>query len=169
MQQACPSGLCSAAQENQSRGPAKVRQVQPGRLKAGSSARYAPSETGLNHCGRHEGNRLAAPLSPRLFDGGGAHQARPHARLREDRRSARLPHRGERCLAEAQSQGGTQRGVTGMPRPSFDREVIEVEIGRVRSLDLDALRTLWRVTFRSSPPPVCVENLIWVDAAMKLA
>jgi hypothetical protein len=36
--------------------------------------------------------------------------------------------------------------------PSFDREAIEAEIDRVRSLDLDELRTLWRVTFRSSPP-----------------
>jgi hypothetical protein len=35
-----------------------------------------------------------------------------------------------------------------MPRPSFDREAIEAEISRVRSLGLDALRTLWRVTFR---------------------
>jgi hypothetical protein len=42
--------------------------------------------------------------------------------------------------------------MTGMPRSLFDREAIEAEIGRVRSLDLDELRTLWRVTFRSSPP-----------------
>ena len=39
-----------------------------------------------------------------------------------------------------------------MPRPSFDREAIETEIDRVRSLGLDELRTLWCVTFRSSPP-----------------
>jgi len=32
--------------------------------------------------------------------------------------------------------------LTGMPRPSFDREAIEAEIGRVRSLGLDELRTL---------------------------
>ncbi len=41
--------------------------------------------------------------------------------------------------------------MTGMPRPAFDCEAIEAEIVRVRSLGLDALRTLWRVTFRSSP------------------
>src|ERR1700716_1447677 len=40
-----------------------------------------------------------------------------------------------------------------MPRPSFEREGIEAEIDRVRSLGLDVLRTLWRTTFRSSPPP----------------
>src|ERR1700737_3673976 len=160
MQQACPSGLCSASQENQSRGSAKVGQAQPGRLKAGSSARDAPSETGRDHRDHHAGNRLAAPLGPRLFDGGGAHQARPDARLREDRRSARLPHRRKRCLAEAQSQAGPQGGVTGMPRPSFDRAAIETEIVRVRSLGLDALRTLWRVTFRSSPPPAFTKDLM---------
>src|ERR1700730_8395004 len=155
---ACPSGLCSASQENQSRGPARVRQAQPGRLKAGSGARDAPSETGRDHRDHHAGNRLAAPLGPRLFDGGGAHQARPDARLREDRRSARLPHRRKRCLAEAQSQAGPQGGVTGMPRP--DRAAIETEIVRVRSLGLDALRTLWRVTFRSSPPPAFTKDLM---------
>src|SRR6202023_955839 len=130
----------------------KRRPSPAGQTQSSSSARYAPSETGRDHRDHHAGNRLAAPLGPRLFDGGGAHQARPDARLREDRRSARLPHRRKRCLAQAQSQAGPQGGVTGMPRPLFDREVIEVEIGRVRSLDLDELRTLWRVTFRSSPP-----------------
>jgi hypothetical protein len=50
--------------------------------------------------------------------------------------------------------------VTGMPRPSFDREAIEAEISRVRSLGLDALRTLWRVTFRSSPPPAFSKDLM---------
>ena len=40
-----------------------------------------------------------------------------------------------------------------MPRPSVEREGIEAEIDRVRSLGVDSLRTLWRTTFRSSPPP----------------
>jgi Protein of unknown function (DUF2924) len=47
-----------------------------------------------------------------------------------------------------------------MPLPSFDREAIEVEINRVRSLGVDALRTLWRTTFRSSPPPGFSKDLI---------
>jgi Protein of unknown function (DUF2924) len=47
-----------------------------------------------------------------------------------------------------------------MPRPSFDREAIEAEIGRVRSLDFDGLRTLWRVTFRSCPPPAFTKDLM---------
>jgi hypothetical protein len=47
-----------------------------------------------------------------------------------------------------------------MPRPSFDREAIETEIGRVRSLGLDELRTLWRVTFRSPPPPAFTKDLM---------
>jgi Protein of unknown function (DUF2924) len=43
---------------------------------------------------------------------------------------------------------------------SFDREAIEAEIDRVRSLGLDDLRTLWRTTFRSSPPPGFTKDLI---------
>jgi len=50
--------------------------------------------------------------------------------------------------------------VTGMPRPASDRAAIETEIVRVRSLGLDALRTLWRVTFRSSPPPAFTKDLM---------
>jgi hypothetical protein len=40
-----------------------------------------------------------------------------------------------------------------MAQRSCDREAIEAEVERVRSLGLDELRTLWRTTFRSSPPP----------------
>jgi Protein of unknown function (DUF2924) len=47
-----------------------------------------------------------------------------------------------------------------MPRPSFEREGIEAEIDRVRSLGVDSLRTLWRTTFRSSPPPAFSKDLI---------
>jgi hypothetical protein len=47
-----------------------------------------------------------------------------------------------------------------MPSPSFDREAIEAEIDRVRSLGLDGLRTLWRTTLRSSPPPAFTKDLI---------
>jgi hypothetical protein len=47
-----------------------------------------------------------------------------------------------------------------MPRPLFDRDAIEAEIDRLRSIDLDALRTLWRVTFRSSPPPAFTKDLM---------
>jgi hypothetical protein len=47
-----------------------------------------------------------------------------------------------------------------MPRPSFDREAIETEIDRVRSLGLDELRTLWRVTFRSSPSSAFSKDLM---------
>ena len=47
-----------------------------------------------------------------------------------------------------------------MPHPSFDREEIEAEINRLRSLGLEALRTLWRGAFRSSPPPAFSKNLM---------
>jgi hypothetical protein len=39
-----------------------------------------------------------------------------------------------------------------MLKRSSDREAIEAEIERIRSLGLGELRSLWRTTFRSSPP-----------------
>jgi Protein of unknown function (DUF2924) len=47
-----------------------------------------------------------------------------------------------------------------MPSSALDREAIETEIDRLRSLGLDELRTLWRVTFRSSPPPAFTKDLM---------
>src|ERR1700758_2095125 len=43
---------------------------------------------------------------------------------------------------------------------SLDRTAIEAEIDRIRSLGLDELRTLWRVTLRSSPPPGLSKDLV---------
>jgi hypothetical protein len=47
-----------------------------------------------------------------------------------------------------------------MVRRSSDREAIDAEIDRVRSLGLDKLRTLWRATLRSSPPPAFTKDLM---------
>ena len=47
-----------------------------------------------------------------------------------------------------------------MPSSALDREAIEAEIDLVRSLGLDELRTLWRATFRSPPPPAFAKDLI---------
>jgi Protein of unknown function (DUF2924) len=77
-----------------------------------------------------------------------------------DRRRACLSHRRKRRLVEAQRQVGSQGGVTGMPRPASDREAIEAEIAHVRSLGLDELHTLWRLTFRSAPPPAFTKDLM---------
>ena len=41
-----------------------------------------------------------------------------------------------------------------------DRDEIEAEIERIRSLGLDELRARWRATFRSSPPPVFTKDLV---------
>jgi hypothetical protein len=46
-----------------------------------------------------------------------------------------------------------------MSRQSPDREAIEAEIDRIRSLGLDELRAPWRTTFRSSPPPAFSKDL----------
>jgi hypothetical protein len=47
-----------------------------------------------------------------------------------------------------------------MSERSPDREAIEAEIDRIRSLGLDDLRTLWRTTFRSSPPQGFTKDLV---------
>jgi hypothetical protein len=47
-----------------------------------------------------------------------------------------------------------------MPRPLFECEAVEAEIDRVRSLRVEALRTLWRTTFRSSPPPAFSKDIL---------
>src|SRR6202040_2136900 len=47
-----------------------------------------------------------------------------------------------------------------MPSSALDREAIEAEIDRLRSLGLDELRTLWRATFRSPPPLAFAKDLI---------
>jgi hypothetical protein len=46
-----------------------------------------------------------------------------------------------------------------MLKRSSDREAIEAEIERIRSLGLGELRALWRTTFRSSPPAGFTKDL----------
>lgn len=48
----------------------------------------------------------------------------------------------------------------GMLKRSPDREAIEAEIERIRSLGLDSLRALWWTTFRSSPPSGFTKDLV---------
>jgi hypothetical protein len=43
---------------------------------------------------------------------------------------------------------------------SSERDEIEAEIERIRSLGLDGLRARWRATFRSSPPPAFTKDLV---------
>jgi hypothetical protein len=47
-----------------------------------------------------------------------------------------------------------------MLKRSSDREAIEAEIERIRSLGLDELRALWRTTFRSAPPSGFTKDLV---------
>jgi Protein of unknown function (DUF2924) len=47
-----------------------------------------------------------------------------------------------------------------MPNPPFNLGAIEAELDRIRPLGVDALRSLWRATFRASPPPGFTKDLI---------
>jgi hypothetical protein len=52
---------------------------------------------------------------------------------------------------------------------SVDPTVIEAEIDLIRSLGLDALRTRWRMTFGSMPPPALTKDLIARMIAYRLS
>ena len=46
------------------------------------------------------------------------------------------------------------------PMRSDHEQALEAEISRIRALGLNELRTLWRSTFRSPPPPPFTKDLI---------
>ena len=82
--------------------------------------------------------------------GGGAQETRPDAGVGQDRRGAHLSHHGEEQSAQEQEPVGSHGGVTGMRGSSLDREAVEAEIDRARSLGFDELRALWRATLRKA-------------------
>ena len=63
--------------------------------------------------------------------------------LREDPRRARLRYRCKRCATRKESQGRVDPQCLAPVGP----QAIEAEVDHVRSLGIDALRTLWRMTF----------------------
>ena len=75
--------------------------------------RNASAGTGQHHRRHRQSNGLAAALSSRVLRRRGAQEARPHARVREDRHRAGLPHSGQE--SRTQEQGPTQGGMTGSP------------------------------------------------------
>lgn len=46
------------------------------------------------------------------------------------------------------------------PMRSDHQPTLEAEVARIRALGLTELRTLWRSTFRSSPPPAFTKDLV---------
>ena len=93
--------------------PATVGKAQPACFQAIPRDRNASAGTGQHHRRHRQSNRLAAALSSRVLRRRGAQEARPHARVREDRHRAGLPHRGQE--SRAQEQGAPQGGMTGSP------------------------------------------------------
>jgi Protein of unknown function (DUF2924) len=47
-----------------------------------------------------------------------------------------------------------------MPQSTSDREAVEAEVDRIRSLGCDELRSLWHATFRAAPPPGFTKDLV---------
>src|SRR6202521_4513983 len=105
-----PSGPLLAARE------AGIRlSNQPEGFEAGPGDRDAPPPPGHNRSRHHEGDRMAAPLGPRLLYLGGAQQARPDARVREEWWRPGLPHCGREYRAEAQDRAARRRDAHGSP------------------------------------------------------
>ena len=90
-----------------------VDKTQPACFQAIPRARDAPAGTGQHHRRHRQSNRLAAALSSWILRRRGAQEARPHARVREDRHRAGLPHRGQK--SRTQGQGAPQGGMTRSP------------------------------------------------------
>ena len=106
------SGLCCSSKDAHRCSLSTAGQAQPGRLKAGPRDRDAPPPAGSNHCGDHEGDRLAVALGARLLCWGSAQETRPDPCIREDRQGAGLSHYRRESRNEAQGKSGSQGGVT---------------------------------------------------------
>ena len=129
-------------------------------VEAGGGDRHAAGPARCDRRGHHEGDRLATALGARLLRRGGAQEARPDAGVGEDRRQTHLPDQRQAGRRQRQEQARSQGRVTRMSERSPDREAVEAEIDRIRSLGLDDLRVLWRTTFRSSPPQGFTKDLV---------
>src|SRR6516165_6858459 len=98
---------------------------------------------------------LGAWLSCRR--GGQAPQAKTH--LQEDKRQSDLPDRDRRRRDQPGRLIAMPRVRIGPALP--DRTALDVEIARLRELDIAQLRSRWHTVFGRRPPPHLPRHLLF--------
>src|SRR5215204_5213460 len=135
------------------------------RLEAIAGDRVAAIPFRSDHRGHDEGHRLAATLGAWLPGRRGAQAHQAQARLEEGGRRAHLPDRGPWRGWIWRSPVKAPSVLNGMARlkiaPAIpDREAIDVEIARLRDIDVIALRARWHSAFGRRAPPHLPRHLL---------
>src|SRR6202008_4515815 len=121
----------------------------------------------------NEGHRLAAALGARLSCRRGAQAPQAEARLEEGGRQPGLPNRERRSRQAHLSPAPTPAGLRAMPRVKIgpalpDREKLDIEIARLRDLDVGQLRSRWHTAFGRPAPAHPARHLLFRSLAYRL-
>src|SRR3984893_1986274 len=129
----------------------------PQRDQAGGRTRPALTAQGDNDRHHHEGDGLAAALSPRLLCGCGAQEARLDTDIGAGRGRTRLAFA---CRRADQIEAEDLRATGRLAMAGMDTRAIEGEIDRIRSLGLEDLRREWRRLNHAEPPRISRDLLV---------
>ena len=142
-------------------------------LKASSRHRDASIADRNDDRRDDEGNGLAAAFGARLPRRRGAQKAEAEAQFEEDRRQPGLPRRWRGQRQAKRPAIEAPPGLTEMPRvkvgPALpDGSTLDVEIARLRDLDVASLQARWHNVFRRRPSPHLPRHLLFRVLAYRL-
>jgi hypothetical protein len=142
-------------------------------LEAGMRDRDAAIAFRGNDCGDDECHGLAATLGAWLPGRCGAQTSQAQARLEEGGWRAHLPDHGRERRQVWISPLEAPFILNAMPRVKIgqatpDRETIDVEVARLRDLDVGALRARWHTVFGRRAPPHLPRHLLFRVLAYRL-